>query len=187
MVIAVGSTACEYAASDNTDPRTNSAALPLLERGVASTALRTTRKFGITSIATYSLLIVMVDRFIFSRVRKFILVGVWLVVSTEAMCYVLLRSEMALAQAGQRQGLPMDDRRRRSSVIGTELDGMGGTGLSLNFAPHPFMNFIANPQAPYMGVAQIDKQSLIRRSEPLRPRELARWRALVLGGSTDLQ
>ena len=173
-----------FAASDNTDPRTNGRRYRYWSEVLRAPPWVPLASLIVASIAAYALLTVMADRFSFSRVRKFILVGVWLAVSTEAMCYVLLRSEMALAQAGQRRAYQWMTGDVGPAYSDTELDGMGGTGLSLNFAPHPFMNFIANPQAPYMGVPQIDKQYLIRRSEPLRPRELVRWRALVLGGST---
>jgi lysophospholipase L1-like esterase len=87
------------------------------------------------------------------------------------------------------------ERRTYSAVTGDLVDAADGSratvpdwregfGLASVYAPHPFMNYRINPAATYMGERQFDAKYLIRRTEPIRPREAVKWRALVLGGST---
>lgn len=59
-----------------------------------------------------------------------------------------------------------------------------GPALTLNYARHHYLNYALNPRTPYMGSPQYNEQFLIRRTEPIRPREDVAWRGLVLGGST---
>lgn len=57
-------------------------------------------------------------------------------------------------------------------------------GESVNFAEHQYLNYVLNPQMPYGDGKQFNAAYRIRRGEPIRSRDLVRWRALVLGGST---
>ena len=174
-----------FAASDNTDPRTNGRHYRYRSEVLRAPPWVPLASLIVASVAAFGLLTVLAD----GAVGGLILGGVWLagaVLIVEVMCYVLLQSDMALAE-GQRRRLYQwmtGDVGPSNTRSNSERDGMGGTGLSSNFAPHAFMNFVLNPDATYMGIAQFDKQYLIRRTEPLRPREYVRWRALVLGGST---
>jgi lysophospholipase L1-like esterase len=88
---------------------------------------------------------------------------------SERRTYVLLTGDLAANDGGPRDHVP---------------DGLQGTGLVSVYAPHPFMNYRINPAAAYMGERQFNAQYLIRRGEPIRPRDAVKWRALVLGGST---
>ena len=178
-----------FAASDNTDPRTNGRHYRFRSEVLRAPPWVPLASVIVAGLAALGLLTVLADGSNAFRARRLILGGVGLagaVMIVEAMCYALLRSDLALAE-GQHRRLYQwmtGDAGASNTHSDSELDGLAGTGVSSNFAPHPLMNFVLNPDATYMGVAQFDKQYLIRRTEPLRPREVVRWRALVLGGST---
>jgi lysophospholipase L1-like esterase len=57
-------------------------------------------------------------------------------------------------------------------------------GSSTNFIEHPYLNYALNAEMPYGERKQFNAEYRIRRSEPIRPRDKVRWRALALGGST---
>lgn len=55
---------------------------------------------------------------------------------------------------------------------------------TFQYMPHHYMNYALNPATPLNKRIQYNPLFLIRRQEPVRPRELVKWRALVVGGST---
>jgi lysophospholipase L1-like esterase len=57
-------------------------------------------------------------------------------------------------------------------------------GAYANYVEHPYLNYALNPAQAYGDKEQFNAEYRIRRSEPVRPRQSVRWRALVLGGST---
>jgi lysophospholipase L1-like esterase len=59
-----------------------------------------------------------------------------------------------------------------------------GVSASASYAPHASLPYTLNPATGGDGMRRVDPLYLIRRAEPVRPRDDVRWRALVLGGST---
>lgn len=57
-------------------------------------------------------------------------------------------------------------------------------GESVNYSEHQYLNYALNPQMSYGNGRQFNAAYRIRRGESIGPRNLVRWRALVLGGST---
>ena len=57
-------------------------------------------------------------------------------------------------------------------------------GMSSNYVEHHYLNYVLNPDAAYCGIKQFNAAYRIRRTEPIRPRQNVKWRALILGGST---
>ena len=57
-------------------------------------------------------------------------------------------------------------------------------GAELNYIQHHYLNYALNPGVAYRDEKQINAKYRIRRTEPIRPRQSVKWRALVLGGST---
>ena len=52
------------------------------------------------------------------------------------------------------------------------------------FGPHAYLPYVLDPAHTSRGVHETNQQFLIRRSEPIRPREQVRLRILAVGGST---
>jgi lysophospholipase L1-like esterase len=69
------------------------------------------------------------------------------------------------------------------SLFGTALRSTF-FGEAFNYEEHHYLPFVLNPRSTYHGVHQFDAEYRIRRTEPIRPREAVRWRALAIGGST---
>lgn len=57
-------------------------------------------------------------------------------------------------------------------------------GVAINFVPHHHLNYALNPELKRGGETQFNREFLIRRAEPIRPKKDVRWRALCIGGST---
>jgi lysophospholipase L1-like esterase len=57
-------------------------------------------------------------------------------------------------------------------------------GAAQNYVKHHYLNYALNPAVPYGQGKQFNSTYRIRRTEPIRPRQEVKWRALALGGST---
>lgn len=57
-------------------------------------------------------------------------------------------------------------------------------GAAINYVEHHYLNYALNPAVPYGEAKQFNSKYRIRRTEPIRPRQDVKWRALALGGST---
>ncbi len=96
---------------------------------------------------------------------------------------VLVEGTFTLLLADRLAAEFSDVRGLYAQTLGADAPGTGPGGTAL-FQSHPYLNFALNPQAAYMGERQIAPRYLIRRKEPVRPRNDVAWRVLVLGGST---
>lgn len=57
-------------------------------------------------------------------------------------------------------------------------------GAAPNYQPHHYLNYVLNPDVPYLGTLQYNAKYKIRRQQPILPRDESRFRVLTLGGST---
>src|SRR5262249_52516759 len=122
-------------------------------------------------IAVAFALVLIASQWAPARIRRFtIAVGSLLigVAGLEMAAWVVLHDELAIADPDQMRAYMwlLNDRFAEHDDPGSAADGMAGNGRISIYMPHPFLNFVLNPHATYMGEAQFDSRYLIRRREP---------------------
>jgi hypothetical protein len=177
-----------FSSSDNTDPNANGRRYSYRVMISATPFWVPWAALVIGGIAGLLLLSLLSDKTGSNLSRavqwsRLVLVIIFLCGLAEAGGWILLERELFDTSTS--------NRRAYAWLIRRSLEGQGikeatdvPTGSALYFAPHPFLNFVLNPAAAYMGQPQFNDEYLIRRTEPIRPRAEVAWRALVIGGST---
>jgi lysophospholipase L1-like esterase len=169
-----------FSASDNSDPNVNGRTY-VLRYG---TTLPVVLYIGLL-LLDFLVVAFVIDRagvrrpdrrtWVHAGVRMFAL-SLSTVLLIQALFWVL--TERALAEQGRKTA----EWFRYVFHEGAAMDF--APGESVNFSEHQYLNYALNPQMPYGNGKQFNAAYRIRRGEPIRPPELVRWRALVLGGST---
>ncbi|MBC8352517.1 MAG: SGNH/GDSL hydrolase family protein [Planctomycetes bacterium] len=73
---------------------------------------------------------------------------------------------------------------RLSELAVRPTPGNVPAGSAPNYQPHHYLNYVLNPDVPYMGTLQYNAKYFIRRERPILPRGQSALRILALGGST---
>ena len=170
-----------FSSSDNSDPRTNGKTYQVA-RGVG---LPLILYFGLLFIgytAIVALLMVLLGSLSGSKWSSVLVYAATVMVSLiilELACWVLVENQ--LANCG-----PVVRKVFTQAIYGgfPNLDTPDGPGLTANYVPHQYLNYVLNPQRSYYGKKQFNDLYKIRRSEVINAEKGSKWRVLILGGST---
>jgi lysophospholipase L1-like esterase len=170
-----------FSSSDNSDPRTNARTYEV--RRTAALPLPVYVAVVIVGyVFTLILLMVLLKRYS-DRKWASLLVHVATVAITaivvELAAWVLVENQLT-AYGPLVRNLYQQAFSTRSGPVALPHE----PGLTLNYVPHHYLNYVLNPDIAYCGIKQFNAQYRIRRSEPIAREKGDRWRILVIGGST---
>ena len=169
-----------FSSSDNSDPGTNGRTYQVAGRVGRPLILY----FGLLFIGFTAILVLLMalQGLAPDSRRSSILVYAAIVMVSlivlELACWVLVENQ--LANYG-----PLVRKVFTQAIDGgPNLDAPNGPGLTANYVPHHYLNYVLNPEKPYCGTKQFNSLYKIRRTEAISSEKGVRWRALILGGST---
>ena len=170
-----------FSSSDNSDPRTNGRTYQV----AGGVGLPLILYFGLLFIdytAILALLMALPGSLSGSKWSSAPVYAATIMMSLivlELVCWVLVKNQ--LANCG-----PVVRKVFTQAIYGgfPNLDTPDGPGLTANYVPHHYLNYVLNPQRSYYGKKQFNYLYKIRRSEVINAEKGSKWRVLILGGST---